>query len=361
MSASGVHAFRGAQATIAADRMGKEVMAVAEQFKNCSLEQRMGRVFEPMIAGSLNVNAANAGLGVDVVHTTHSTGMPHSPADIVDKLGGNPIQTKVRGNPASALRDLSKPKYTGMQKVMPSDHAGAGKVLADKVVATRPPDSLNYDNYKDTANNIADRAKKDGIRSDAFTSSEVERAAQNPAEFAKAAVLREIGGAALKGGVLSGAVGGSISMINAAKKYYKGEMTADQALSHAGMGTAKSALGGASQAAVASLIGQAAPALGECGGAVALAGGAVQQVVLLGKFLKGDIKKEKLGKDTAKNVLTTGVGWAAFELGTLAFAWTGPAAPVFGVAASILTGFGLNKIVYSKKLCTDATGVGRGR
>ena len=98
-----------------------------------------GHIFEKIEAAKFNVNAAAKGSSLRA-HTTAELGLPHSKADLLIMSKGQVVQQaqlKV-GSRAYETNSLSSPKYNGLQKVVPRDHAQRVRELALKRGILRP-------------------------------------------------------------------------------------------------------------------------------------------------------------------------------------------------------------------------------
>jgi hypothetical protein len=123
-------------------------------------------------------------------------------------------------NRVSNLTDsLSDAKYEGMQKLVPNGNASQVRKLAQK------RSQYNSDEYADTAKNVTDRLKCNGIESEGTSYQENLWAAENPELYAALTEGRDVAkealvtgaNAAIAGFVISGAISGVKNTIAASK------------------------------------------------------------------------------------------------------------------------------------------------
>ncbi len=139
-----------------------------------------GNLFEYIQAAKFNADAALKDSPLQAV-VTAAEGNPHAAADLLIKDGDRivrEVQAKSMNRVSNLTDSLSDAKYEGMQKLVPNGNASQVRELAQK------RSQYNSDSYADTAKNVTDKLKYEGIESEGTSYQENLWAAENPQLYA---------------------------------------------------------------------------------------------------------------------------------------------------------------------------------
>ena len=185
----------------------------AEQIINVGNGQSQGHLFEVIEATKFNMDSAIKSSDLKAF-VTDAEGRPHAAADVEIRIYDTVLreaQLKSYKNAPESLFAQSHDKYSGMQRVSPSDQFERMKELAQKRIDTG---TLKAADYKDTVKNLESGLKHNNVSSSGTTRSEADLAAKNHKKYAadfklKATVnetSRNMAYAAAAGGVIGGAI-----------------------------------------------------------------------------------------------------------------------------------------------------------
>jgi hypothetical protein len=339
---SGSH-FAGPQAAASdAMREGMSLLrTAAEQRSKIHIGIKQGNLFEYIQAAKFNADAASKGssLRADV---TEVKGLPHAAADIEIRDGDrlvSEVQAKSFSRPDLGMRQLSKPKYEGMKKLVPKGQGEEVRRLAHE--ASDKGDIL-AEHYKDTAQNVTEELRGSEVRSGGTTYRENVEAARNPQWYAFKQEFRYVAKEAGAAGAYAAASGflvsGSISMVKNALAVGKGE----KSVKDAAIGTAKdAAVSGVRSGATGvggTLIRHGAAkaginALTKSNVATAVAAGVIETGVTIFRYARGEISAEQAAESVGQTGTSTMSGIYAGAVTGLVF---GPVGAVIGSVAGYL-------------------------
>lgn len=326
---------------LAAQKGAERIQDVAQHWKNTSQEQIAGRIAEEFHAASYNIDAAAKGLDAKAA-TGSSSGLPTAAEDIIITRGRQIVdsaQVKYHATPAKTTLQISRTKYDGLQRVVPSDQHERVREIAAK----RGIDGLGQRNFPDVAKNASDRIRSCGAESTPLSRTEAlniakapeqganklnslarsrEMQAQQKLRVTKGLVKGRLTGAVKSGAAAGAAVGGGISAVSNIIEYANGTKSSKDAVVDTITDTAAcaatgAAVSGAAIVAEAALLRVGAGAL--AGGAAPVAVGltAVEVVKDFGRLVNGDIDGEKFAKKTGSNLVKGGATWGGMEGGAV--------------------------------------------
>ncbi|MCP3167311.1 hypothetical protein [Myxococcus qinghaiensis] len=271
VKAAGDAARHNVKAHLANEQLayGEKVLnQIGSKFAKASDAQLGGRAAEAAHAATFNADAVMKGQPLRA-RTTFEAGCCLDTADVEILRRGKVVdnaQLKYHSTPESTAKALSRPKYTGQQKVAPSDQLGGVEQTAHKEAlrnqVRRPAQAANY---KDTARRASDRVKSGAVESkplDVKGAKKLGRAARaGQAKLDRVptrSVAMEIGSAAreaaVAGGLASAGVSAIVSGVGNAFAVSRGEMSVGQALKATGKDTGVAALDGAAKAATGAAL-----------------------------------------------------------------------------------------------------------
>jgi hypothetical protein len=226
----------------------RDVARLVDRYRRALRPHLAGRMFEIMQALSFNLAAADKASPLRA-RVTHWVGRPHAAADLEIVHRGRvvaEVQTKLMDSVSATAHDLARPWYHGMQGVVAGDRLEAVSQFLDKVIDSRDPDSLGFVEYVDTRAHLADSVSKGPVRSDPLLRAEVDRAADDPARWARGQVTgaasREVGAAVATGAVSGGLVSGLLTAAGEAARVRAGETSAAAAACTAAGAAARGAV-----------------------------------------------------------------------------------------------------------------------
>jgi hypothetical protein len=323
-------AFLSSSHTAAADamRVGMDLLRrAAEQRSQVHIGIKQGNLFEYIEAAKFNADAASKGFSLRA-DVTEANGFPHAAADIEIRDGDrlvSKVQAKSFSRPDLSMRQLSKPKYEDMEKLVPKGQEERVRRLAHE--ASEKGDILAQ-HYKDTAANVTEELRAGAVRSGGTAYQENLEAARNPQRYAFRQeftyVTKEAGAAGAYAAAAGFIVKGAISGVKNAVAVSRGE----KSLSDAAIETAKDAtLSGVRTGATGvggSLIRNMSAkagfnALTKSNVATAVAAGTIEIGVTIYSFARGDITAEKAlerigqtGSSTMSGIYTGAAAGAVF-------------------------------------------------
>jgi hypothetical protein len=292
---------------------------------NSSKQQLAGRIAEEIHATSFNVNSAAKFNNVTATSTA-SMGLQKDLADIVIKKSGKVVgrcQLKYNSSPSSSVFEISHSKYTGMQKIIPSEHLSVAKKISNK----RGSDGLSIRNYQDTSKTLSDKIEFDGIKSKPLTQTQAAKIAKNPAAMKK--MVNDQIKSELKNTALIGAgVGAATSIIASLSEGKSLKETSKEAAIDAAKSSAHGIAVHVTSTGVKKALakmGAGSLARGAAPAAAAMAGLDIAKDAF--KMCTGELSGEDFCKKAGGNVVKGGLTYGGVEVG----AWIG---------TFILPGFG---------------------
>lgn len=254
---------------------------IGKQFANASKAQLAGRVAEAQQAATFNADAATKGMNDIAAVTSAANGLNKDASDIFIFEKGQIVekaQVKFCGTADNTAKQLSQPKYSGMQKVAPADQIRTARRVASRLslknAGSRPEMAKQY---QDTAKRVADHIEYKKASSTPLTRREARSLAKQASKgqaclpkLEQGSLLSEIGNAsgaaALNGAQVAGVTTLAISGAGNAKAWYDGKISGTEAIIDTTCATAASALDGAAKAAVGTAIKCGAEAVAKTAG-----------------------------------------------------------------------------------------------
>ena len=292
-------------------------------------DKRAGFAFEEVVAGTYNAAARKSGDFVTTAKTGSSGGFGTDPrVDIRVSRGGKLIaeaQAKCCASPARTAVSISKPKYSGTQRVVP---AGQGEPV-QRLLSSSAKAKASSTNARmreigtarqEAANKVSERLTAGGHQSQAVSHKEaIKMARGDTSKLSRMIAVETVSSAAANGAKSGAAFSCGISAITAGRQLVGGEISAkDAAISVATetiIGGARSAATaviaeGVKSAAKQSLSKAAAAAVLRGAGSMAVAGCVVNVVT---DACKGELTV----RSAAKSATRAAGGWAGAEGGAL--------------------------------------------
>ena len=251
----------------------------------------------------------------EVARTTASLGDPHAPADIRIFQGKSAVadaQLKYCGSPARTVFEVSHRRYSGSQKVLPSDQVDVVRKLAGKPGRR----SIAGNDYADTARSASDRLQYDGLTSRPLSKTQAHEAAASPKTAADHLVSAEQLRMVKQGAVVGALAAGGVSLVVNTKALLDGEKNAvEGALSvlkaTAGGGLSGMVLGTATVTTEAALVRVGFRSVARSSAPVAIAMTTMDVARDMGSLVSGEISGGEFAVRTGKHVVrgsTTFVG-----------------------------------------------------
>jgi hypothetical protein len=195
---------------------GREtVVRLAQRYANVGNPQRAGHLFEVMHAVGFNRHAARAGATVRAQVLEWIEGGSHNgPADIRLADGGRTIaavQAKLVGRIPEAAREISRPAYRGMERLVAADRLDDVDNLLDRRL-TMNPQGVFFEDYADARAHTTGRLAHESVRSDPISYEQARMAARDPIGWAN----RQVASAAARDVATAGAAAAAAGAIVAA-------------------------------------------------------------------------------------------------------------------------------------------------
>lgn len=323
------------------------------RYGSASEAQRAGHAAEAWHAATLNADAVRKGLPIRS-HTTAATGNPHAAADVVSRGPGVLVEGQIKtcGTPAVTATSLARPRYHGMQQVVPADQLVGvrehARRSADRLASSNPGRAAAFE---ETSRRATDRLTAGGAESRPLGHAEAQELVTRPERLASAMRdglwKRDLARGATAGAVTAGVISAAVH----GHKLVKGELALSDALAEVAAGTGKGALRGAATGVGARMVGQG---LAKCGlGAaartaapVAIAATAIDVGGHVVDYARGRVSGIELAAASGKSIATGAAGWAGAEigagLGTLVCPGVGTV--LGGVVGSILGVLGVGRL-----------------
>ncbi|ADP79548.1 hypothetical protein [Pseudofrankia inefficax] len=304
------------------------VVRLAQRYANLGNPQRAGHLFEVMHTVGFNRHAARAGATVraQVLEWTQG-GSQNGPADIRLVDGGRTIaeiQAKLVGRVPGAAREISRPSYRGMGRLVAADRLDDVNNLLDRRL-TMHPQGVFFDDYLDARARTSSQLAHESVRGDPIGYQQAQVAASDPIGWANhqvaSAVARDVVAASAAAAAAGAVVGALVSAVGETARVRAGETSAGAAIitaaGAAARGAARSGTVGAISASVrtAAATGVLPTALG--GGTVPAAmADAVWVVADAGlQLAKGHIDPGEFAARGAAGTIRAGMVWAGGLVG----------------------------------------------
>ncbi len=299
-----------------------EAMRGMELFKeivkekyNCDFDQKKGNLFEFIEAAKFNRNSANSGKTVRAI-VTHAQNEPHAPDDIrlfdkgvlIDRVQSKvndfnlPQKDLATTRKAAAVREISNPKYYGMQRNVPLGNKESIEELLDKRIGNG---NINEHNYIDTKKNLFDRLtdRRDGTNSGGTTIDELKKASDYPEKYAfdfeMKQYAKEIGITTANIATANAVIKGTVSSVQNFWNVLQDKKNLNEALTDIGVDVTKGAARGGFTGFLSSVFRIGAqknniPLLTDSSAATVLAGGVIDTGLSIYAYTKGEITSEEL-------------------------------------------------------------------
>lgn len=301
-------------------RKGMDLLKeAATKSGNRLLDKKQGNLFEYIESAKFNTAAAKQSSSLRV-RVTEALGRPHDKADaeIINGYGQviKQVQYKSsgdgKGSIARQVREISKPEYKGMQRVVNKDHYDQVK---DKLNKAAKRGNIYSSDYQDAAKNLPPGTSAGTVKTSGTTHAEAISAAKKPKTYAAKMELKQglteltnTAGQAAIGGLV---VGGAISVTKNTLAVYRGEMETGDAISVTCKEAGKSAVKAGVIGGIGSAIRQGAAKLGfktitKSNVATAVASSVIESGVIVYDLVKGEISGEeavtRLGQTTTSTI-----------------------------------------------------------
>jgi len=222
-----------ARATDAAVEGMEVLVEEMSRLSAVSEEIKKGFAFEVIEPTKFNVAAAVRRSPLRA-RPTAAEGLPHAPADVIIRNGDEIVreaQLKALSRPVQTTHSLSRPSYTGMEKVVLKGQEGRVRELASARARTG---TLKAAEYADTATNVTGELHAGGVTSGGTTLDEAVTATRDPKGYAGGfeglQVRNEVVQSAIYGAGIGAAVGGGISLIRNAAAVIDGKKGVEDAV-----------------------------------------------------------------------------------------------------------------------------------
>lgn len=352
------HATRAAQA---GDQLRTDMdlfRLAVKQFDAVGEAQKKGNFLEYIESAKFNEAATRQGSRVRTV-VTAANGAPTGPVDLQFKsgcraLGG--VQSKASRSTPTLVRELSKPKYRGMQKLVPSEMAPrvretSGK-LADRLASRGDPRGPDV---RDTARTVTGELRHGRVRSGGTSNDTLEQATRQPGRYAAGRELtagfREAAKAGVGGAMGGGLVAAALSAARGGVEVWQGRASVGATAKR----VAKDAAGGAARGAAVAVAGAVLRNAGAKAGiralsksnvATGVAAGLIEATGVVIAYAQGRVDGEAAATALGETACSTAAGIYA---GAVAGSFLGPA----GAAVGSVAGYMLCTFVYQG--CLAAT------
>lgn len=328
---------RHAAQTAEALRIRELAQQVAQRYRNVTLPQRAGHLFEVMHQATFNHDAIAKGSRIRAATTEWIKGGSQSaPADLHLTDGAAEegerllaaAQAKLMRKATTAASGISHERYEGMQRLIGADKLARVEDLLDRRLRMNP-EGLKFDDYVDARAHVTDTLHIDTtdaaghattVSSRPVSTEQAHHAAANPSRWgdkhAAAVASHEIGAAMAFGAATGAAITGLMEAATQAARVRAGETSAAAAAATAAGAAAMGAVRSASGAGLGKAIGIAAqagalPAAFGRGSAPSAMAGAVVDITAAGvAFARGDIDSAELAArccDSALQATLVGV------------------------------------------------------
>ena len=341
----------GAQAALpeaaAADAMRggmDQFRDAAERLLRVGVEQKKGNLFEYIEAAKFNADSALKGVSAEAV-VTAAEGRPHDPVDIEIRDGLEvlrKVQAKASKSTQSETWRLSDPKYDGMDKLVPKDHAEIVRDKAQRLADRGTSKTAPTESLQDTADNVTGELKARGATSGGTTLRETYTASEHPRLYALQQELHAVGREAAVSGASAAAagavMGGVISAVRNGYAYANGDIGGAEAAKAVARDTGKAGLRAGAAGAAGAVIRHGASkagiqALTKSNVATAIAAGLIEAGVTVYALAKGEISAEIAAERLGKTGCSTSSG---IFVGAAAGAVFGPVGAVVGSIAGYI-------------------------
>ena len=337
----------------------------AERVQNVGFDQSKGNLFEYIESAKLQRNMGNrAGVRFDKTPLTdvgrHKGGWGENtaPDDFRFTHNGKVSgmgQAKYNNDPHRAALNFTNPKYSGMQRLAPSDMVPQIREQLDRMAEKG---EISKAAYNDAIRNLQSKGATDpasGISSGGTTTGEIYSLCGKDGKVSVEAVERyakkfevrqygtEVAATAKNGAVASAITGTVVSGVTNMIDVLSDKKELDEAIKDIGIDAAKSGIRGGSVGALGASIRIAGkanniPIISDSTAAVTIAGGVIDSGVALYAYAKGEITeselKDELVDTTVKSTTTI---FVMKGLG-IALGSVNPIAPiiVYSVASQIV-------------------------
>ncbi|MCY4289638.1 MAG: hypothetical protein OXC63_13740 [Aestuariivita sp.] len=279
-----------------------------------------GFLFEYIEAAKFNKNAAASGKNIRSKLNARSedSGGAHSSVDI--SIGGKQIQLKASSDAKWLAKEACKPKYDGMQVVVPKNMVNKVNRILEEVEGEQ--------------RRVVGELEADGASSGGTTTGELDQAEKDPDGYVNRENYRQLRSEVVKSGIYAAGAaavfGGALSTVKNGIAYHNGKIGHQQALTNVAKDTAQSGVRGGATGVLGVGIRRMAPRLGvpmKSNAATAVAAATIEVGVVVYDYAKGEISAEEAGKRIGETACSAAGG---FYAGAAAGALLGPVGAVVG-------------------------------
>ena len=319
----------------------------AERIKDVGFEQAKGNLFEYIEAAKLQKNLANeTGAVFDRTPLT-DVGEPHAPDDFRFLQNGKITgqgQAKFNNDPHKAAVNFTNPKYSGMQRVAPSDKVPLIREELEKMLSKG---EISRAVYNDAVKNLHEGLTdpRTGISSGGTTSQEIYSLCGDDGKISQKALSKyvrkfkfrqygkEVGTTAGYGAAYGAAAGGIVSGVQNVCAIFNDEKELDEAIKDIGIDAAKSAVRGGGVGALSAglrIAGTAnnIPVISNATASTALAGGLIDGGAAVYSYVKGEINASQLQDVLTDTTIKSTVSVFAMKGFEIALKSVNPCLPV---------------------------------
>lgn len=341
----------------------------AERLENVDFEQAKGNLFEYIEAAKLQTNLANeTGATFDKTPLT-DIDEPHTPDDFRFSQNGRITgrgQAKFNNSPHKSAVNFTNSKYSGMQRIAPSDKV---PLIRDELEKMLSNGEISSDVYDDVVRNLYAGLTdpRTGISSGGTSSQEIYSICGDDGKISQEALEkyvrkfkyrqygRELGTTAGYGAAYGAAAGGIVSGVRNVCAVFNDEKELEQAVKDIGIDIAKSGVRGGSVGALSAGIRIAGsanniPIISDAAASTALAGGLIDGGAAVYSYVKGEINTSQLQDELTDTTIKSTTAIFAMKGFDIALKSVNPCLPVvvYMVASQVV--MSAREIINNAKL-----------
>lgn len=341
----------------------------AGRLKNVDFEQAKGNLFEYIEAAKLQTNLANeTGAVFDRTPLT-DIDEPHAPDDFRFSQDGRITgrgQAKFNNSPHKSAVNFTNPKYSGMQRIAPSDKVPLIRDELEKMLRNGEISRVVYDDaVKSLYDGLTD--PRTGISSGGTSSQEIYSLCGEDGKISTKAMKkyvrkfryrqygRELSTTTGYGAAYGAAAGGIVSGVRNIFAAFNDEKELDQAVKDTVIDAAKSGLRGGSVGALSAGIRIAGsanhiPVISDATASTALAGGLIEGGAAVYSYIKGEINESQLQDELTDTTIKSMASVFAMKGFEIALKSVNPCLPVVVYMAASQVVMSAREIINNAKL-----------
>ncbi len=341
----------------------------AERLKNVDFEQAKGNLFEYIEAAKLQTNLANETGSIFDKTPLTDIDEPHAPDDFRFSQNGRITgrgQAKFNNSPHKSAVNFTNPKYSGMQRIAPSDKVPLIREELEKMFSNGEISRAVYD---DAVRNLYDGLTDPltGISSGGTSSQEIYSFCGDDGKISQEAVKKyarkikyrqygqELSTTTGYGAAYGAAVGGIVSGVQNICAAFNNEKELDEAIKDIGIDAAKSGVRGGSVGALSAGIRIAGsanniPVISDSTASTALAGGLIDGGAAVYSYVKCEINASQLQDELTDTTIKSTTAIFAMKGFDIALKSVNPCLPVvvYMVASQVV--MSAREIINNAKL-----------